>query len=175
MPDHQAVVAAVTDPELSRWVARRETYLLVPAELPLGQHPVFRLTAIEISHPMSVYLVDVGGRLVVTSDTLDGIASLVRHDPSVFEGPGGAELLVELASPVAGATRLIASDSQLTDITARAAHRPPRISRTQGRWEAELFVVDDLDRLRRWHLVVPDSGAPSWDRATIAQGVQVAP
>ena len=174
MLEHEAIVAAVSDPELAQWVSNPRDYTLDPAKLELGKHRAWRVNAIELSHPMSFYLVDLdGGGLVVTSDDLDGLAALIRRDPALFDGPEGAERLVALASPVVGATRLVASEDQLAsaDIAARAAVQPPKIGRAAGGWEAELFVVDDLDRLRKWRIAVPDAGAPSWDRSTLAADV----
>lgn len=176
MPEHEAIVAAVTDPELSRWVSDRRGYLLKPADLSLGTNPIWRVTATEISHPLSFYLVDLGGgTLVVTSGHIDGIAAIVRRDSALFDGPKGAELLAALAAPTIGAATLVSSDVELpaASIAARAAIDPPKIGRASGRWEAELFVVDDLDRLRKWRIVVPDVGAPSWDQQTIAHDVGV--
>ncbi|MDP2307753.1 MAG: hypothetical protein Q8P18_17140 [Pseudomonadota bacterium] len=178
MPTHDEVLRAVQeagDVELLDWVQAPGDYTLRRVDFEgLTGHRVFRVMPKSLSHPLAFYVAEgADGRAVVTSGHVAGVAELVRSEPGLLRGPGGAARLLELWCDTADACTLVEDGSSLTGVSADLSLQvlPALVEPAGTGWRVQMHVLDDAGQLQRWRLDVPAAGNATASRDTLATDV----
>jgi hypothetical protein len=76
-------IAALGDPELSRWTSGDSSFVLRPARAQGERFALYHVILVEVAHPMSVMLAANEEEALITSGRPEVVADIVERDPGL--------------------------------------------------------------------------------------------